>query len=67
MDGTKTQTRGESSFGSTLPLSLIPQGQEWIPDLVPRPDGIRCSRGVLLGVALSLPFWLRVWWAVVSL
>lgn len=47
-----------------LPLFLISDEQEWIPDLRPRPDGVRFVRGILLGIALSCPFGL--WFAGLS-
>jgi len=50
---------------SPLPLRLISDVQEWIPDLLPRPDGIRFARGILLGIALCLPVWALVCWAVI--
>ena len=28
---------------------------EWMPDLLPRPDGIYFARGILLAIVLSLP------------
>lgn len=48
-----TQTRSQCSLS-----------QEWIVDLLPRPDGVRFVRGALLGIILCLPIWLFVWWAV---
>jgi len=55
----------EEFLGATLPLRLLSDAQEWIPDLVPRPDGISFARGVLLGVTLCLPIWALVCWALV--
>lgn len=60
------QTRSEGSFEAPLPFLLISEGQARIPELQPRPDGIRCARGVLLGVVLCLPIWAFVWWMVAS-
>ena len=45
-----------------LPLLLVSDEQEWIPDLVPRPDGIRFARGILFGIVLCLPIWVLAWW-----
>jgi len=59
------QTSREGSSTSPLPLRLMSNVQEWIPDLLPRPDGIRFVRGVLLGIVLCLPIWALVCWAVV--
>jgi hypothetical protein len=55
-----TQARSQE----LLPLFLPSDEQESIPDLVPRPDGIRFARGILLGIALCLPIWMLGWWAV---
>ncbi len=44
----------------------MPDKQEWIPDLLPRPDGIRFVRGALLAIALCLPIWVLAWWTVAS-
>ena len=59
-------SRGES-LRSSLPLCLMSDAQEWIPELLPRPDGVRFVRGILLGAALCLPVWALVWWAVARL
>ena len=56
------QARRGDSMRSPLPLRLISDVQEWIPDLLPRPDGIRFARGILLGIALCLPVWALVGW-----
>ena len=53
----------EDSLKSLLPIQSY-GASEWTPDLVPRPDGISFCRGILIGVALSLPFWVLVWRAV---
>jgi hypothetical protein len=57
-------SRGDS-LRSPLPLRLVPDAEEWIPDLMPRRDGIHFARGILLGMALCLPVWALVFWAVV--
>ena len=57
-------SRGDS-FRSPLPLRLVSDARKWIPDLQPRPDGIRLARGILLGIAICLPVWALVCWAVV--
>jgi hypothetical protein len=49
-----------------LPFILTSDVQEWIPDLRPRPDGIRFARGILLVFALCLPVWALVYWAVAN-
>jgi hypothetical protein len=49
-----------------LPLILTSHVQEWIPDLLPRPDGIRFVRGALLAIALCLPIWVLGWWVLAS-
>lgn len=64
MNTATTQTRSDKSCGPSPQLSPTSEGKEWIPDLVPRPDGIRFSRGVLLGIVLCIPVWLFVWWLV---
>ena len=48
------------------PLFLISDEQESIPGLVPRPDGIRFARGILLSIALCMPIWVLGWWFSVS-
>jgi hypothetical protein len=58
-----THASHEDSLGINL-LPIMADKQEWIPDLLPRPDGIRFARGILLGVALCLPVWVLVCWAV---
>jgi hypothetical protein len=55
----------EDSLGIHL-LPVMSDEQEWIPDLLPRPDGIRFVRGALIGIALCLPIWVLGWWAVAS-
>jgi len=45
-------------------LPLMPDEQEWIPGLLPRPDKIRFVRGALWGIALCLPMWVLAWWTV---
>jgi hypothetical protein len=47
-------------------MRLIADAHEWIPDLTPRPDGIRFARGILMGIALCLPVWALVCWTVAS-
>jgi hypothetical protein len=54
----------QASSQELLPLFITPDLQEWIPDLRPHPDGIRVVRGILLGVALCMPVWVLVCWAV---
>jgi hypothetical protein len=39
---------------------------EWMPDLLPRPDGIRFAQGILLGIVLSWPAWLLTWWVITA-
>jgi hypothetical protein len=58
------QASREDSFKSPLPLRCVSNAHEWIPELLPRPDGIRFARGILLGIALCLPVWVLVCWAV---
>ena len=48
---------------SPLPFRIMSDAPEWIPDLSPRPDGIRFARGILLGIALCLPVWILIYWA----
>jgi hypothetical protein len=60
---TKTAGR-EDCLRSPLQIRLISNEQEWIPGLVPRPDGILFARGILLGIALCLPVWVWVCWTV---
>ena len=59
------QASRRDSMRSPLPLRLMLDAQEWTPDLLPRPDGIRFARGIVLGIALCLPVWALVCWAVV--
>jgi hypothetical protein len=66
MDITTTREYSESSLGLAQPLSLMLEDQEWIPDLQPRPGGIRFARGVFLGVVLCVPVWVFVWLAIAS-
>jgi hypothetical protein len=54
----------EAPHGKPLPPFAELDDQEWIPDLLPRPDGIRFARGMLLGIILCLPVWLLGWVAV---
>jgi hypothetical protein len=54
----------EDSSGIHLMLPLMPDEQEWIPGLLPRPDKIRFVRGALWGIALCLPMWVLAWWTV---
>lgn len=49
-----------------LPTLLLSGEREWIPDLLPRPDGIRFARGMLIAVVLSVPVWVLALWAVFS-
>jgi hypothetical protein len=61
-----THASREDSLEIHLLLPLMPDKQEWIPDLLPRPDGIRFVRGALLAIALCLPIWVLAWWTVAS-
>ena len=46
-----------------LMRTLLLTGEyERMPDSLPRPDGIRFPRGILLAIVLCLPFWISVWW-----
>jgi hypothetical protein len=60
------QASRDDSLRPPLPLACISNALEWIPDLTPRTDGIRFARGILLGIALCLPVWAFVCWAVAS-
>ena len=53
--------RGDS-LKSPLQFRLMSDAQEWIPDPLPRPDGIRFARGILLAIALCLPTWVLAGW-----
>lgn len=57
------ETSCDDSLKSHLPIRSYGES-EWIPDLVPRPDGISFCRGILVSVALSSPIWVLVWLAV---
>jgi hypothetical protein len=46
-----THASREDSLGIHL-LPTMADEQEWIPDLLPRLDGIRFVRGILLGIAV---------------
>ena len=59
------QASREDSLKSPLPLPCVSNAHEWIPELLPRPDGIRFARGILLGIALCLPVWALICRAVV--
>ena len=49
-----------------LPTLQSSEEFEWMPDLLPRPDGIRFAQGILLGITLCAPVWGLVLWAVSS-
>jgi hypothetical protein len=66
MRGYDDAALSDSSLSSPLPLSFAAKGQEWIPDLQPRPDGVCFIRGVFLAIALCVPIWMLGWWAVAS-
>jgi hypothetical protein len=61
-----THASREDSLGIHLLLPIMRDEQEWIPDLMPRQDGIRFARGMLFGITLCLPIWALGWWAVAS-
>lgn len=48
------------------PTFLLSEEYEWMPDLLPRPDGICFTRGIVLGIAVCLPVWALAWWVVSS-
>jgi hypothetical protein len=49
------------------PTHLLSEEYEWMPDLPPRPEGIRFAWGIVLGIAVCLPFWALAWWVVARL
>jgi len=56
-----TQASREDTLEAILPLFLASDDQEYISDLRPRLHGAKFIRGVVLGIALSAPFWVLVW------
>jgi len=55
-----------ASHEKLLPVLMLSEEYEWMPDLHPRSDGIRFTRGILLGITLCMPVWALVWWVVSS-
>jgi hypothetical protein len=58
------QVSREDSLGAHLPLSLMSNVHEWIPDLQPRPGGIRFARESPWVWPFACPFGL--WFAGLS-
>ena len=46
------------------PTLKLSEQYEWMPDLLPRPDGVRFTRGILQGITLCMPVWALLWWVV---
>ena len=61
-----TQARCETSLRLVLPISQLSDQRKRVSDPLPLCGEIRFFRGALLAVALCLPVWVLVFWAVVS-